>query len=170
MSRSGCCFLINKCLRLSCAVNNPLVSIIIPLGNRKSGVYFLYDKSSHSIFKGSYLATTFLLCKSFCMITDISGTAYTYAFLNESPVIFFSNNLIEQNFKYSNYIKDRVKIGYISKNTNEILKIIQKINKNKTKFRKSIKNLRLKLSNFGNVKKQMSKKINNITFKNEISI
>ena len=104
------------------------------------------------------------------MITDISGTAYTYAFLNESPVIFFSNNLIEQNFKYSNYIKDRVKIGYISKNTNEILKIIQKINKNKTKFRKSIKNLRLKLSNFGNVKKQMSKKINNITFKNEISI
>lgn len=128
---------------------------------------FLYNQKFDFDISENYLNK---YSKSFCMITDISGTAYTYAFLNESPVIFFSNNLIEQNFKYSNYIKDRVKIGYISKNTNEILKIIQKINKNKTKFRKSIKNLRLKLSNFGNVKKQMSKKINNITFKNEISI
>ncbi len=108
--------------------------------------------------------------KSFCMITDISGTAYTYAFLNERPVIFFSNNLIEKNYRYSNYIKDRVKIGYISKNINEILKIIYKINKDKSKFKKSIKNLRLKLSNFGQVKKQMSKKINEITLNNEISI
>lgn len=108
--------------------------------------------------------------KALCMITDISGTAYTYAFFSERPVIFFSNNLIERNYKYSNYIKDRVKIGYISKNIKDISKIIRNIDKDKSKFRKSIKDLRLKLSNFGQVKKKMSKKINEITFDNEISI
>jgi hypothetical protein len=108
--------------------------------------------------------------ESLCMITDISGTAYTYAFFSERPVIFFSNNLIERNYKYSNYIKDRVKIGYIAKNIKELSKIIQCINRDRSKFRKSIKDLRLKLSNFRQVKQQMSKKINEITFNNEISI
>jgi hypothetical protein len=28
--------------------------------------------------------------KSYCLITDLSGTAYTYAFLTKKPVIFFS--------------------------------------------------------------------------------
>lgn len=34
--------------------------------------------------------------KCFCMITDVSGTAYTYAFLNKSPVIFLANNIIKK--------------------------------------------------------------------------
>ena len=30
--------------------------------------------------------------RSLCLITDISGTAYTYAFMTGRPIIFFSNN------------------------------------------------------------------------------
>ena len=63
--------------------------------------------------------------KSFCMITDISGTAYTYAFLNECPVLFFSNKLIEKNYENSSYVQDRNKIGLIYKNNKEVLKMIE---------------------------------------------
>ena len=34
----GCCLLMQRCLRLSIAVNIPFVSMIIPLANIKSGV------------------------------------------------------------------------------------------------------------------------------------
>ena len=108
--------------------------------------------------------------KSFCMITDISGTAYTYAFLNECPVLFFSNKLIEKNYKNSNYIQDRNKIGLIYRNNEEVLKIIKLINKKKPEIKKSIVKLRENLSNFGNVKNQISKIIYKLVLKSEISI
>ena len=55
MSRSGCCFCISKCLRLSAATNLPLVSTMIPLSSSmKSGVYFLLRTSNHSILTVSY--------------------------------------------------------------------------------------------------------------------
>lgn len=108
--------------------------------------------------------------KSFCMITDISGTAYTYAFLNECPVLFFSNKLIEKNYKNSNYIQDRNKIGFVYRNNKEILKIIKLIGKKRPKIKKSIFKLRENLSNFGNVKNQISKIIYKLVLKNEISI
>jgi len=108
--------------------------------------------------------------KSFCMITDISGTAYTYAFLNECPVLFFSNKLIEKNYKNSNYIQDRNKIGLIYRNNEEVLKIIKLIDKKKPEIKKSIVKLRENLSNFGNVKNQISKIIYKLVLKNEISI
>ena len=59
---------------------------------------FIKNKKSFSnlIFAENYLKN---YRKSFfCMITDISGTAYTYAFLNECPVLFFSNKLIDKNY------------------------------------------------------------------------
>lgn len=108
--------------------------------------------------------------KCFCMITDISGTAYTYSFSNEAPIIFFTNNKIEKNLKNYNYIKDRIKIGYITKNINQILKKIKSINNKKKKLKKSIIKLRANLSNLGNVEKIMTKKIYEITQKNEVSI
>ena len=108
--------------------------------------------------------------KSFCMITDISGTAYTYAFLNECPVLFFSNKLIEKNYKNSNYIQDRNKIGLIYRNNEEVLKIIKLIDKKKPEIKKSIVKLRENLSNFGNVKNQISKIIYKLVLKNEISV
>ena len=42
--------------------------------------FFLFDDSNN------YLET---YNNSFLMITDLSGTAYTYAFLTKKPVIFF---------------------------------------------------------------------------------
>ena len=104
------------------------------------------------------------------MITDISGTAYTYAFLNECPVLFFSNKLIEKNYENSSYVQDRNKIGLIYKNNKEVLKMIELINKKKPKIKKSIIKLRGNLTNFGNVKNQISKVIYKLVLKNEISI
>ena len=62
-----------------------------------------------------------------CLITDISGTAYTYAFLTNKPVIFFSKNeklINELGYGKLSYFEDRNKIGAIIKNSNEILEII----------------------------------------------
>ena len=108
--------------------------------------------------------------KCFCMITDISGTAYTYSFSLESPIIFYTNNKIEKNLKNYNYVKDRNKIGFISKNTNDLLKKITYINKNKNQFNKSIARLRSNLTNLHKVKKTMTKRLYEISFKNEISV
>jgi hypothetical protein len=102
--------------------------------------------------------------KCFCMITDISGTAYTYAFLNKSPVIFLSNNIIKEKIINYNYIKDRTKIGYVAKNLKELLNKIKLINENKNKFNKSIFSLKNNLSNLYSVKKIMTKKIYEIAY------
>ena len=61
---------------------------------------------------------------------------------------FFSNKLIEKNYKNSNYIQDRNKIGLIYRNNEEVLKIIKLINKKKPEIKKSIVKLRENLSNF----------------------
>lgn len=60
------------------------------------------------------------------MITDISGTAYTYVVLNSKPVIFFSNEREIKKFNYNqlNYFKLRTKIGYIAKNIKSIEKVL----------------------------------------------
>ena len=74
------------------------------------------------------------------MITDISGTAYTYAFLTKNPVLFYSPNekIIQKSF-YSNlsYFKDRHKIGKVFLNTNLMITFLTK-NKN-NKFKKAFK-------------------------------
>jgi hypothetical protein len=81
------------------------------------------------------------------MITDYSGTAYTYALMTLNPVIFFSPNeryVYKSGYSKLNYFKDREKIGFaIKKNTFDI-NFINKAYKNKDKFSKNIKNLRNK--------------------------
>ncbi len=66
---------------------------------------------------------------SFLMITDLSGTAYTYSFLTLNPVLFFSisEEVLKKN-SYNNlkYFKDRKKIGYIFNHENKLIKLIQK--------------------------------------------
>ena len=74
-----------------------------------------------------------LYTNSCLMITDISGTAYTYSFLTKNPVIFFSPN--EKKIKANRYDKlslfrDRNKIGTIYKNTDMFKNINIVINKN----------------------------------------
>ena len=85
--------------------------------------------------------------KSKMLITDFSGTAYTYAFSNEKPVIFYSslNKLsFEKKLKKLYYFKDRKNVGYIVNNINDLYNKIIKIYKNKTIFKTKIKNLRKK--------------------------
>ena len=68
------------------------------------------------------------------MITDISGTAYTYAFLTKNPVIFYSRNekKIQNSFyRNLNFFKDRSKIGKVFLNTRLLVYFLKKNRNNK---------------------------------------
>ena len=81
------------------------------------------------------------------LITDFSGTAYTYAFSKDCPVIFFSNDKISNynhNFNKLYYFKDRNKIGYIVNNFFDLEKKLIKIKKRKYFFFDKIKKLKKK--------------------------
>ena len=110
--------------------------------------------------------------KSKILITDFSGTAYTYAFSKLRPVIFFSKN--EEKLKKSNlnelfYFKDRGTVGKIIQNIDILNEEIYSINKlikyysteiellrskRITFFEKSIEQNLLSLKNILNVKKK----------------
>ncbi len=86
----------------------------------KYNTRFFFDTSRNYI--KIYLNSQFL-------ITDLSGTAYTYAFLTDNPVIFFSNyekKLKSLNYDKLNFFKDRKKIGFIIRDVSSLLKIISK--------------------------------------------
>jgi hypothetical protein len=61
--------------------------------------------------------------KSALMITDMSGTAYTYAFTTLRPVVFFSYNERELLKRYGElrYLKDRAKVGYVVENVEDMV-------------------------------------------------
>ena len=101
-----------------------------------------------------------------CLITDISGTAYTYAFLTKKPVIFFSKNeeLVDE-FGYNerSYFKDRDKVGIIVKNLDEVLNAINNIKYIEKEIR--ISNSRLEKEEIyylGNSKNRIKELINEI--------
>jgi len=80
--------------------------------------------------------------KSKILITDFSGTAYTFAFSKLRPVIFFSkneNSLIKSDFKDLYFFKDRCDVGRIVQNIDnlneEIYFIDKKINFYSNKIR-----------------------------------
>ncbi len=103
--------------------------------------------------------------KSKIMITDISGTAYTFAFLTLSPVIFFSvSEKLIKKFEYShlNFFKNRNKIGIIVKSYNKLGNKISFIEKKYSNFSKSSLKLRKKLKYLNKSKyiiKEIIKKI-----------
>ena len=72
------------------------------------------------------------------MITDLSGTAYTYSFLTNSPVLFFSRNEKEAKKNYSNlkHFEDRKKIGKVITNLKDLKISILNLIKNKNNFKK----------------------------------
>ncbi len=75
------------------------------------------------------------------MITDYSGTAYTYSMMTLNPVLFFSfNESYVNKLKYNelNYFKDRTKIGLVSYKSNEITKNVKRLIKYKKKYSKNI--------------------------------
>ena len=83
--------------------------------------------------------------KAKIMITDFSGTAYTYAFCKLKPIIFFSQNeknLLNSDLANLYYFKDRTKIGIIEPNIENINNSINTIEKKINTFSDSIKTLR----------------------------
>ena len=86
------------------------------------------------------------------MISDLSGTAYTYAFLTNQPTIFFSNyeNMLKRlNYSNLNFFKDRNKIGYIVESTTNLIKILKnkKNRRDKTKLIKKVLSTSFKVGN-----------------------
>ena len=60
---------------------------------------------------------------SLCLITDISGTAYTYAFLTKRPVIFFREykKSLEKKYEKLNYFRDKYNNSHYSLTKPKIL-------------------------------------------------
>ena len=86
--------------------------------------------------------------RSKLMITDMSGTAYTFAFLILSPVIFLSTNekKIGEN-EYTNYsfYLDRNKIGKVIFDEKEILNTVRLIFKDYPLYEKNIFKIRSRM-------------------------
>ena len=88
------------------------------------------------------------------LITDFSGTAYTYAFSKNSPVIFFSrktNDKLNDDFKKLYYFKDRNKIGFVVNDFLTLEKKLVNIKKNNNIYFSKIKKLKKKrIQYYGN--------------------
>ena len=124
----------------------------------KKNKLFLFDDSNN------YLNT---YNNSSLMITDLSGTAYTYAFLTKKPVIFFSERedlIYKSDYKYLNYFVDRRIIGEIITHEKKLVFGIRKCFKQKNKIKKEIVKLikknQLELNSF-KLTTKLLKKISN---------
>ncbi len=105
--------------------------------------YMDKNKNTKLDFSDNYINSYF---KSILMITDISGTSYTYSFLTGSPVIFFSKNEKKYKKQYSklNFFKDRGVIGKVITQVSEIEKTIKFLILNRSKITKKIYALKSK--------------------------
>lgn len=98
----------------------------------KKDSLFTLDFSSSYIKK--YLSSSL-------MITDYSGTAYTYSMITLNPVVFFSiNEKYIHKLKYNklDYFIDRKKVGLISYNLKDVVKKIKLAIKHKKKYSRNI--------------------------------
>ena len=96
-----------------------------------NNIYNKYkDNKKFSLdYKTSYLDS---YKRSKILITDFSGTAYTYAFSKLRPIIFFSkneNNLVDSKFNDLYFFKDRLKVGKIVQNIDNLKEEIYSVNK-----------------------------------------
>lgn len=81
------------------------------------------------------------------LITDYSGTAYTYALFTLNPVIFFIKNkdyIFNSKYKGLNYFKDMKLVGSYSFNSNNLINKINQVIKNKNKYKRNILKIRKK--------------------------
>lgn len=115
---------------------------------------FILDRSSNYDY---HYKTSKLL------ITDLSGTSYTYALLTNNPVIFFSKNESyisnKTYYKKLNFFKNRLKIGEILKNQNNLLYTLKKIEKKRNIYKKNIREIRRNIKNRGTTKDKLLKLI-----------
>ena len=127
---------------------------------KKINQRFKNDDNFFLDISNSYLES---YSKSFILITDFSGTAYTYSFSQNKPVIFFSyneNEIIKKELSKLNYFIDRKKIGYIVNNFTVLNQKLKKIQKNNILFGKKIDKLKkIRIKNFGNSLKVTKKTI-----------
>ena len=105
---------------------------------------FYNNKKFHLDRDASYLNS---YNKSKILITDFSGTAYTYAFAKLRPVIFISKN--ERELKKNNlnnlfYFQNRLLVGTVVEKINLLEKEIFKVNKRLPFFSNKIRSLRNK--------------------------
>jgi hypothetical protein len=108
------------------------------------------------------------------LITDISGTAYTYAFLTSNPVIFITpneNKLASYNYDKLNFFLDRNKIGKTINSTKEILQNIKLVEKDYNFFNKSIELLRKDMKFFGKSKEKFKEEVKSmyVSFENQLT-
>tara|TARA_B100000767_G_scaffold270200_2_gene293441 strand:+ start:1495 stop:2601 length:1107 start_codon:yes stop_codon:yes gene_type:complete len=97
---------------------------------------FVYDLSEN------YFDT---YSESKLMITDLSGTAYTFSFLTLSPVIFLSLNekkIKENEYSEYSFFLDRDKIGEIIYGENYLIDKIKLLLDNNNLYKENIVNLR----------------------------
>lgn len=82
--------------------------------------------------------------RSGLMISDISGTAFTYAFATSRPVVFFSHDEATVQRKYGtlNYVRDREKLGRIVESVSELSSAILDLLRNKQEMEKAIHQFR----------------------------
>jgi len=102
----------------------------------KDNSRFIFDDNA-SFYMSNY-------AKSALMITDFSGTAFTYAFTTLRPVVFFSHNenAFQNKFYDFKFVKDRDKIGVVAQNIDELTKNIRLLLKEKSGFESRIKEYR----------------------------
>ena len=101
--------------------------------------------------------------KSKILITDFSGTAYTYAFSKLRPVIFFSHNeanLAKSNLYHLYYFKDRPTVGNIVQNIDNLNEEIYSIHEQTEFYSNQISLLRSERIKF--FKKSIEQNIKNL--------
>jgi hypothetical protein len=81
------------------------------------------------------------------MVSDISGTAYTYSFATLRPVVFFSPNEAEVQRRYAelNYVRDRTRVGRIVETIAELPQAIRGLLREKARMKTRIRNYRGKV-------------------------
>jgi hypothetical protein len=97
---------------------------------------FVFD-SNASFYNDNY-------CRSAVMVTDMSGTAFTYAFMTLRPVVFFSHREqdVAQAFNNVKYFEDRERIGYIATNIAELKEQVARALKNAERFARNSRRFR----------------------------
>ncbi len=118
---------------------------------------FVLD-SNASFYMGNY-------CRSAVMVTDMSGTAFTYAFTTLRPVIFFSHNesTVEKAFNNVRYFEDRAKIGYIAIDIDELVEKTALALGKKDGFEKTIREFRdSEIYNVGQAEEYFTKSLKHI--------
>jgi hypothetical protein len=118
---------------------------------------FILDNSAGDYHK--------LYSRTSVMVSDFSGTAYTFSLSHTRPTVFFSHN--EENLpkvtKESEYTKCRNKIGKIVKSYTELVDQVSIIQKNSKKYLKEIKILREKyIFNAGNSASYLAERLHKI--------